>query len=80
MTGVVSGGMHKVVMPLAAAARVSEAIVPLFSKPGSLRRARKSTIPGMTWQPLASIICSLSRSEVKPSGCLPMAAMRPSEI
>ena len=67
-------------MPLAAAARVSEAMLPLFPKPGSLRRARKSTIPGITWQPLASMVFSLFLSELKPSGSMPIAAMRPSAI
>ena len=64
MTGRVSGGQHRVVMPPLAAARDSEAIVALCSCPGSRVRAQMSIRPGQTMQSRASI----SSVPSKPSG------------
>ena len=67
---------HKVVMPLATAAAVSLAIVALCSWPGSRRWACRSTMPGMTSLPLAS----MHSSALNPAGALPMAATLPFSI
>jgi hypothetical protein len=48
----VSGGQHSVVMPAAAAALVSLAMVAFCSSPGWRRRAHRSTSPGQTTSPL----------------------------
>ncbi len=73
ITGSVSGGQHSVVMPPAAAARVSEAMVALCSAPGSRSRAQRSTSPGQTTRPRASI----SVSSVRPLGAVPKPAILP---
>ena len=52
--GSVSGGHDKRVTPPATAAAISDCKVALYSKPGSRRRAQRSTSPGQTTQPLAS--------------------------
>ena len=73
MTGCVSGGQQSVVMPAATAARVSDSIVALYSRPGSRNRARRSTSPGQTILPAASIV----RVALKPAGALPTPATKP---
>ena len=73
ITGFVSGGQQSVVMPAATAARASDSIVALYSRPGSRGRARRSTSPGQTILPAASIV----RAGWKPSGALPTAATKP---
>ena len=54
VTGRVFAIAQTVVKPPAAAARVPEAIVSLYSKPGSRRWAWRSTNPGATTKPAAS--------------------------
>ncbi len=71
MAGSVSGGQTRVVMPAAAAARVSLAMLALCSWPGSRSRAHRSIRPGQTMRSRAS----MSRSTAKPSGARPIPAI-----
>jgi hypothetical protein len=67
--GSVSGGTTTVVTPPRAAARVSLAMVALCSSPGSRRWADRSTRPGNSQRPRASI----RRRGSKPAGISPSA-------
>jgi len=76
LTGNVLAMQATAVKPPAAAARVPEAIVSLYSKPGSRRCTCMSTKPGQTTLPVASMTSV-------PAGAFrlrPSRAMRPSAI
>ena len=75
-TGSVSGGQTKLVTPPATAAASSLSSMPSCSWPGSRRRTDKSTSPGATTQPLASMVLLGAKS----AGTAPMLTMRPAAI
>src|SRR5450830_349096 len=56
-TGSVSGGHTRLVTPPATAAASSDFSMPSCSWPGSRRRTARSSKPGATTQPVASIVC-----------------------
>ena len=62
IAGLVLGIGHTVVNPPLAAALAPVLIVSLCSKPGSLKCTCRSTSPGITIQPLASITVSAALS------------------
>ena len=72
--GSVSGGQASAVTPPATAACISDSSEALYSKPGSRRRADRSTSPGDTTRPVPSMV----RAGRKPWGAAPTAMMRPS--
>ena len=76
ITGFVLGIMHTVVYPPLAAALEPVLIVSLCSSPGSLKCALRSTSPGITIQPDASITSSACDSSIFSS----IAAINPSLI
>ena len=75
-TGSVLGGQTKLVTPPATAAAISLSSMRACSWPGSRKRTDKSTKPGATMQPLASMV----RLGAKSLATAPMAMMRPAAM
>jgi len=73
-TGRVFAMAHTVVKPPAAAARVPDSIVSLSGNPGNRRCVWRSTKPGHTIRPVASITCAPAGAGA-PEGTI--CAMRP---